>query len=86
MHAKLSGKLQARPHYVDEVYRILLDAISDGSLAPGSPLSLPIQNPPAGTRQNSIRSTVMTSGRGSPSRASARPADHVTGWAAAVSV
>ncbi|HCA15938.1 MAG: GntR family transcriptional regulator [Alcaligenes sp.] len=36
MHAKLSGKLQARPHYVDEVYRILLDAISDGSLAPGS--------------------------------------------------
>ena len=27
MHAKLSGKLQARPHYVDEVYRILLDAI-----------------------------------------------------------
>ena len=26
MHAKLSGKLQARPHYVDEVYRILLES------------------------------------------------------------
>src|SRR5690606_19609336 len=36
MRPKLSGKLQARPNYVDEVYRILLDAISDGSLAPGT--------------------------------------------------
>src|SRR6476469_5943090 len=29
-------KLQARPDFVDEVYKTLLDAISDGSLAPGS--------------------------------------------------
>lgn len=36
MRPKLSGKLQARPNYADEVYRILLDAISDGSLAPGT--------------------------------------------------
>ncbi|MCJ8207499.1 GntR family transcriptional regulator [Pseudomonas sp. RGM2987] len=28
-------KIQARPDYVDEVYRALLDAISDGSMAPG---------------------------------------------------
>lgn len=28
-------KLQSRPDYVDEVYKALLDAISDGSLAPG---------------------------------------------------
>ena len=36
MHPKLSSKLQVRPDYVDEVYRILVDAISDGSLAPGT--------------------------------------------------
>lgn len=36
MRPKVLGKLQARPNYVDEVYRILLDAISDGSLAPGA--------------------------------------------------
>ena len=29
-------KVQVRPDYVDEVYRVLLDAISDGSLAPGT--------------------------------------------------
>jgi DNA-binding GntR family transcriptional regulator len=29
-------KLQARTDYVDEVYRVLLDAISDGSLPPGT--------------------------------------------------
>lgn len=29
-------KLRERPNYVDEVYRVLLDAISDGSLAPGT--------------------------------------------------
>lgn len=29
-------KLQARPDYVDEVYKVLLDAISEGSLAPGT--------------------------------------------------
>src|ERR1700742_1310915 len=28
-------KLQVRPDYVEEVYRVLADAISDGSLAPG---------------------------------------------------
>ncbi|KER69951.1 GntR family transcriptional regulator [Burkholderia cepacia] len=32
-------KLKARTDYVDEVYRTLLDAISDGSLAPGSRLT-----------------------------------------------
>jgi DNA-binding GntR family transcriptional regulator len=32
-------KLKARTDYVDEVYRVLLDAISDGSLAPGSRLT-----------------------------------------------
>jgi len=35
MPAKLL-KLQSRPDYVDEVYRVLLDAISEGSLAPGT--------------------------------------------------
>lgn len=34
MQAKLI-KLQARTDYVDEVYKVLLDAISDGSLVPG---------------------------------------------------
>lgn len=29
-------RIQARPDYVDEVYKVLLDAISDGSLAPGA--------------------------------------------------
>jgi DNA-binding GntR family transcriptional regulator len=29
-------KLQIRPDFVDEVYKVLLDAISDGSLAPGT--------------------------------------------------
>lgn len=29
-------KIQARPDYVDEVYQNLLDAISDGTLAPGA--------------------------------------------------
>jgi DNA-binding GntR family transcriptional regulator len=29
-------KLQARTDYVDEVYKVLLDAISEGSLAPGT--------------------------------------------------
>ena len=29
-------KLQAAPDLVDQVYRALLDAISDGSLAPGT--------------------------------------------------
>lgn len=29
-------KIQARPDYVDEVYQTLLDAISDGTLAPGA--------------------------------------------------
>lgn len=29
-------KIQARKDYVDEVYRILLDAISEGSIAPGT--------------------------------------------------
>lgn len=32
-------KLQVRPDYVDEVYRVLLDAISDGSLPPGTRLT-----------------------------------------------
>ncbi|WP_208738835.1 GntR family transcriptional regulator [Phytopseudomonas daroniae] len=32
-------KIQARPDYVDEVYQTLLDAISDGSLAPGTRLT-----------------------------------------------
>jgi DNA-binding GntR family transcriptional regulator len=32
-------KLQTRPDYVDEVYRVLLDAISNGSLAPGARLT-----------------------------------------------
>lgn len=32
-------KIQVRPDYVDEVYRVLLDAISDGSLAPGTRLT-----------------------------------------------
>lgn len=32
-------KIQTRPDYVDEVYRVLLDAISDGSLAPGTRLT-----------------------------------------------
>lgn len=36
MRTKQLGKLQVRPNYVDEVYRVLLDAISDGSLAPGT--------------------------------------------------
>ena len=35
MNAKLQ-RVQTRPDYVDEVYKALLDAISDGSLAPGS--------------------------------------------------
>jgi DNA-binding GntR family transcriptional regulator len=35
MAAKLL-KLQARTDYVDEVYKVLLDAISEGSLAPGA--------------------------------------------------
>jgi DNA-binding GntR family transcriptional regulator len=30
------AKIQVRPDFVDEVYKSLLDAISDGSLAPGS--------------------------------------------------
>lgn len=30
------AKLRVRPDYVDEVYKVLLDAISDGSLAPGT--------------------------------------------------
>lgn len=29
-------RVQVRPDYVDEVYRVLLDAISDGTLAPGT--------------------------------------------------
>ena len=32
-------KLQATPDLVDQVYRALLDAISDGSLAPGARLT-----------------------------------------------
>lgn len=32
-------KIPVRPDYVDEVYRVLLDAISDGSLAPGTRLT-----------------------------------------------
>ncbi|MDR8398337.1 GntR family transcriptional regulator [Paraburkholderia sp. USG1] len=32
-------KIQVRPDYVEEVYRVLLDAISDGSLAPGTRLT-----------------------------------------------
>lgn len=36
MRSKQLVKLQVRPNYVDEVYRVLLDAISDGSLAPGT--------------------------------------------------
>ncbi|PLZ01508.1 GntR family transcriptional regulator [Burkholderia sp. WAC0059] len=32
-------KLQVRPDYVEEVYRALLDAISDGSLPPGTRLT-----------------------------------------------
>jgi DNA-binding GntR family transcriptional regulator len=35
MRTKLQ-RVQARPDYVDEVYRVLLDAISDGTLAPGT--------------------------------------------------
>ncbi|AJX00915.1 MULTISPECIES: GntR family transcriptional regulator [Burkholderia] len=35
MPAKLV-KIQARTDYVDEVYRVLLDAISEGSIAPGT--------------------------------------------------
>jgi DNA-binding GntR family transcriptional regulator len=35
MSAKLL-KIQARPDYVDEVYRVLVDAISEGSIAPGA--------------------------------------------------
>ncbi|MGA7780063.1 MAG: GntR family transcriptional regulator [Paraburkholderia sp.] len=35
MPAKLL-KLQARTDYVDEVYKVLLDAISEGSIAPGT--------------------------------------------------
>ncbi len=35
MNTKLV-KIQSRPDYVDEVYKALLDAISDGSLAPGT--------------------------------------------------
>lgn len=35
MHTKLS-KIQVRPDLVDEVYKSLLDAISDGSLPPGT--------------------------------------------------
>ena len=31
-----SAKLPTRTNYVDEVYKVLLDAISDGSLAPGT--------------------------------------------------
>ncbi|MCB1957985.1 MAG: GntR family transcriptional regulator [Rhodocyclaceae bacterium] len=34
--AKPLAKIQARPDYVDEVYQTLLDAISDGTLAPGT--------------------------------------------------
>src|SRR6476661_5203658 len=30
------AKVQSRPDFVDEVYKTLLDAISDGSLAPGT--------------------------------------------------
>ena len=32
-------RIQTRPDYVDEVYRALLDAISDGTLAPGTRLT-----------------------------------------------
>jgi len=32
-------KIQARPDYVDEVYQTLIDAISDGTLAPGTRLT-----------------------------------------------
>lgn len=32
-------KIQTRPDYVDEVYKMLLDAISDGTLAPGTRLT-----------------------------------------------
>ena len=32
-------KIKARTDYVDEVYKVLLDAISEGSLAPGSRLT-----------------------------------------------
>ncbi|MDE2119577.1 MAG: GntR family transcriptional regulator [Betaproteobacteria bacterium] len=32
-------RIQTRTDYVDEVYRVLLDAISDGTLAPGSRLT-----------------------------------------------
>lgn len=38
MTSKLQ-KITARPDYVDEVYKALLDAISDGSLAPGTRLT-----------------------------------------------
>ena len=31
-----TAKLPSRTNYVDEVYKVLLDAISDGSLAPGT--------------------------------------------------
>ena len=31
-----TAKLPTRTNYVDEVYKVLLDAISDGSLAPGT--------------------------------------------------
>lgn len=36
MKINLSEKINIRPDYVEEVYRILLNAISDGSLAPGT--------------------------------------------------
>lgn len=38
MQKKLS-QIKTRTDYVDEVYRVLLDAISDGSLAPGTRLT-----------------------------------------------
>lgn len=38
MTSKLQ-KIQARPDYVDEVYQALIDAISDGTLAPGARLT-----------------------------------------------
>ncbi len=39
MNASRFSKLEARPSYADEVYQALLDAISDGSLAPGTRLT-----------------------------------------------
>ena len=37
VHSMLNvNKVRSRTDYVDEVYRVLLDAISDGSLAPGT--------------------------------------------------